>query len=180
MRDTPDMREMSVSEQRYLAVLAVIRDGDTVTDVAARFGVSRKTLHVWLSRYEAGGLGAATPGVRARPSGCGSGAVGSRGVSGVGSVEPDRPGGSSASGPEVEAVGTWDADGVVADGYAGLAAAQAELDEWVEDYNTNRPHQGIGMDTPVQRFQRDVLAPVTHCGRLRRRGLTRLELMACG
>jgi transposase InsO family protein len=56
MRDTPDMREMSVSEQRYLAVLAVIRDGDTVTEVAARFGVSRKTLHVWLSRYEAGGL----------------------------------------------------------------------------------------------------------------------------
>jgi transposase InsO family protein len=47
---------MSVSEQRYLAVLAVIRDGDTVTEVAARFGVSRKTLHVWLSRYEAGGL----------------------------------------------------------------------------------------------------------------------------
>jgi len=37
-------------------VLAVIRDGDTVTEVAARFGVSRKTLHVWLSRYEAGGL----------------------------------------------------------------------------------------------------------------------------
>jgi transposase len=56
MRDTPDMREMSVNEQRYLAVLAVIRDGDTVTEVAARFGVSRKTLHVWLSRYEAGGL----------------------------------------------------------------------------------------------------------------------------
>ncbi len=47
---------MSVSEQRYLAVLAVIGDGDTVTEVAARFGVSRKTLHVWLSRYEAGGL----------------------------------------------------------------------------------------------------------------------------
>src|SRR6185503_19438371 len=56
MRDTPEMREMSVSEQRYLAVLAVIRDGETVTEVAARFGVSRKTLHVWLARYEAGGL----------------------------------------------------------------------------------------------------------------------------
>jgi transposase len=50
------MRELSVSEQRYLAVLAVIRDGDSVTEVAARFGVSRKTLHVWLSRYEVGGL----------------------------------------------------------------------------------------------------------------------------
>ena len=29
MRDTPDMREMSVSEQRYLAVLAVIAEGCT-------------------------------------------------------------------------------------------------------------------------------------------------------
>ncbi len=37
--------------------------------------------------------------------------------------------------------------------FADLAAAQAELDEWVDDYNTNRPHQGIGMDPPAQRFQ---------------------------
>ena len=43
-------------EQRYQAVLAVISEGETVTSVAARFGVSRKTLHVWLARYEAGGL----------------------------------------------------------------------------------------------------------------------------
>jgi transposase InsO family protein len=50
------MRELSVSEQRYQAVLAVIKDGETVTDVAARFGVSRKTVHQWLSRYEADGL----------------------------------------------------------------------------------------------------------------------------
>lgn len=50
------MREMSVAEQRYEAVRAVIADGETVTEVAARFGVSRKTVHVWLSRYEAGGL----------------------------------------------------------------------------------------------------------------------------
>jgi transposase InsO family protein len=50
------MRELSVAEQRYQAVLAVIGDGETVTDVAARFGVSRKTVHVWLARYEAEGL----------------------------------------------------------------------------------------------------------------------------
>ena len=25
--------------------------------------------------------------------------------------------------------------------FASLAAAQAELDEWVEDYNTRRPHR---------------------------------------
>jgi transposase InsO family protein len=50
------MREMSVAEQRYQAVLAVISDGETVTDVAARFGVRRQTVHGWLARYEAGGL----------------------------------------------------------------------------------------------------------------------------
>ena len=54
--DTPEMREMSVPEQRYQAVLAVISDGETVTDVAARFGVHRKTVHDWLAKYEAGGL----------------------------------------------------------------------------------------------------------------------------
>ena len=32
-----------MAEQRYQAVLAVISDGETVTEVAARFGVSRKT-----------------------------------------------------------------------------------------------------------------------------------------
>lgn len=45
-----------MTEQRYQAVLAVIKDGSTVTDVAARFGVSRKTVHQWLARYEADGL----------------------------------------------------------------------------------------------------------------------------
>ena len=54
--DTPQMREMSVAEQRYQAVLAVISGGETVTDVAARFGVTRKTVHDWLAKYEAGGL----------------------------------------------------------------------------------------------------------------------------
>jgi transposase InsO family protein len=50
------MRELSVAEQRYQAVLAVISDGETVTDVAARFGVSRQSVHNWLAKYEAGGL----------------------------------------------------------------------------------------------------------------------------
>jgi len=45
-----------VSEQRYQAVLAVIAEGCTVTEVAARWGVSRQTLHAWLAKYEAGGL----------------------------------------------------------------------------------------------------------------------------
>ena len=50
------MRELSVVEQRYQAVLAVISEGETVVSVAARFGVSRQTMHAWLAKYEAGGL----------------------------------------------------------------------------------------------------------------------------
>lgn len=47
---------MSVSEQRYKAVLAVIADGRTVTEVAKDWGVHRQTLHRWLARYEGDGL----------------------------------------------------------------------------------------------------------------------------
>jgi hypothetical protein len=43
------MREMSVAEQRYQAVLAVISEGRTVTEVAFQYRVSRQTLHGWLS-----------------------------------------------------------------------------------------------------------------------------------
>ncbi len=50
------LQELSVSEQRYQAVLAVIEDGLSVTDVAAKVGVSRQTLHSWLARYAGGGL----------------------------------------------------------------------------------------------------------------------------
>ena len=48
--------ESSKMEQRYDAVLGVIRDGFTVTEVAQKFGVSRQSVHAWLKRYEAGGL----------------------------------------------------------------------------------------------------------------------------
>ena len=47
---------MSVAEQRYQAVLAVVSDGRSVTEVAAQWKVSRQTLHAWLARYEQGGL----------------------------------------------------------------------------------------------------------------------------
>ena len=36
--------------------------------------------------------------------------------------------------------------------FASIAEAQRELDEWVERYNTRRPHQGIGMASPLDRF----------------------------
>jgi len=50
------LRELSVVEQRYQAVLAVIEDGLEVTAVAGKVGVSRQTLHGWLSRYAEAGL----------------------------------------------------------------------------------------------------------------------------
>jgi transposase InsO family protein len=37
--------------------------------------------------------------------------------------------------------------------FATLADAQHELDAWVEDYNTNREHQGIGDVAPIRRFE---------------------------
>jgi transposase-like protein len=45
-----------VAEQRYQAVLAVISDGWSISQVAQKVGVSRQTLHSWLARYEAEGL----------------------------------------------------------------------------------------------------------------------------
>lgn len=54
--DARSMRELSVAEQRYQAVLAVVADGLSVTQVAEKVGVSRQTLHAWLARYEAEGL----------------------------------------------------------------------------------------------------------------------------
>jgi transposase InsO family protein len=50
------LRELSVTEQRYQAVLAVIEDSVPITAVAEKHGVSRQTVHSWLSRYADGGL----------------------------------------------------------------------------------------------------------------------------
>jgi hypothetical protein len=36
--------------------------------------------------------------------------------------------------------------------FASLEAAQAELDAWITWYNSERPHQGIGMVPPARRF----------------------------
>lgn len=49
--------ELNMVEQRYQAVLEVVRDGATVVEVARRSGVSRQTVHAWLKRYAAVGSG---------------------------------------------------------------------------------------------------------------------------
>jgi len=63
------MREMSVAEQRHRAVLAVISDGRTVTEVAGEWKVSRQTLHARLARYETDGLDGLADRSH-RPAGC--------------------------------------------------------------------------------------------------------------
>jgi transposase InsO family protein len=60
--------ELSMVEQRYDAVREVL-DGATVTDVATRYGVDRRTLHRWLVRYASEGL-AALADKSSRPDRC--------------------------------------------------------------------------------------------------------------
>jgi transposase-like protein len=50
--------ELTVAEQRFNAVMEVLRDGLTVVEVADRYGVSCQAVHGWLRRYRAGGLDA--------------------------------------------------------------------------------------------------------------------------
>lgn len=52
------LRELSMVEQRYLAVREVLDTGAGVNDVATRYGINRRTLHRWLVRYANDGLGA--------------------------------------------------------------------------------------------------------------------------
>jgi transposase InsO family protein len=60
--------EMSKVEQRYRAVLAV-QAGDRVNEVAHRLGVSRQSVHTWLSRYAEQGLAGLADRSR-RPESC--------------------------------------------------------------------------------------------------------------
>lgn len=61
--------ELSVMEQRYQAVLAVVQDGWKVVEVARTLGVSRQSVHAWVARYQQGGL-AALADRSHRPNGC--------------------------------------------------------------------------------------------------------------
>ena len=61
--------ELSVVEQRYAAVLEVVRDGCPVADVAARYEVSRQSVYTWVANYQAGGLAGLTDRSH-RPASC--------------------------------------------------------------------------------------------------------------
>ena len=51
------LAELGAVEQRYRAVLEVLEEGVSVTEVARRYGVVRQTVHTWLRRYAGDGLG---------------------------------------------------------------------------------------------------------------------------
>ena len=51
------LAELGVVEQRYQAVLEVVNQGVSVSEVAGRFGVTRQSVHRWLRRYAAEGSG---------------------------------------------------------------------------------------------------------------------------
>jgi len=48
--------ELPVTEQRYLAVREVLDTGASIVEVARQYGVDRRTLHGWISRYVNGGF----------------------------------------------------------------------------------------------------------------------------
>jgi transposase InsO family protein len=51
------LAELGAVEQRYRAVLEVLEEGVSVTEVARRCGVARQTVHGWLRRYAEEGMG---------------------------------------------------------------------------------------------------------------------------
>jgi transposase InsO family protein len=61
--------ELGLVEQRYRAVLEVLNNASTVTDVAVRFGVTRQTVHRWLRKYAAEGIAGLVDG-SAKPLSC--------------------------------------------------------------------------------------------------------------
>jgi hypothetical protein len=61
--------ELGLVELRYQAVLEVLNNASTVTDVAVRFGVTRQTVHRWLRRYAADGIAGLVDG-SAKPLSC--------------------------------------------------------------------------------------------------------------
>ena len=63
------LAELGAVEQRYRAVLEVLEEGVSVTEVARRYGVVRQTVHGWLRRYAEEGLGGLAD-RSPRPSSC--------------------------------------------------------------------------------------------------------------
>lgn len=159
-----------MSEQRYQAILAVIGEGRTVTEVAAQWGVSRQARLMPRERTQlvCDGLAAALH-PTASPSRC------SR------TTGRFSPGGSPIPPAEMLFDRICRENGVehlltqhrkptttgkierfhrtmriefdTTRVFTTLKTAQGALDEWVSYYNTLRTHQSLSDATPASRFQ---------------------------
>jgi hypothetical protein len=159
-----------VSEQRYQAILAVIGEGRTVTEVAAQWGVSRQARLMPRERTQlvCDGLAAALH-PTASPSRC-SRTTGrfSPGGSPIPPAEmlfdricrengvehlltqPRKP---TTTGKIERFHRTMRIEFDTTRVFTTLKTAQGALDEWVSYYNTLRTHQSLSDATPASRFQ---------------------------
>ena len=140
-------------EQRYQAVLAVISDGLSVSQVAQKVGVSRQTVHSWLARYEAEGLEGLVdrshrPAV-VSASDAGSGGGGVVGVAAVAAVL-----GSTAAG-----VRAGQAQGVAGSlGVCGVSGVGAGADDRSDPARPALPQvETLGTRGPMELWQMDVV-----------------------
>ena len=161
-----------MAEQRYQAVLAVISDGETVTDVAARFGVSRKTVHAWLAKYEAGGLEDLADGSH-RPRSCphqiGAGGRGRDRGDAASRIRRGVRGGWSSSWPSRTSSGA-----VGVGGLPGAGAVEPDRPGW-------RGGGGIGSGSggsaaaPMELWQMDVVGGFVLADGTRAKALTGVD-----
>jgi hypothetical protein len=164
------LREFTKMELRYQAVMAVQVDGLEVTVVAEKFGVSRQTVHAWLRRYEQGGLEALADRSH-RPVSCPQVLTDNgRVFTGRFSAKPievlfDRicrendihhlltaPRSPTTTGKIERFHRTLRVEFLSGRVFDDLPTAQTQLDEWIQDYNTQRPHSACDMEPPVRRF----------------------------
>jgi transposase InsO family protein len=68
-------------------------------------------------------------------------------------ISHSRPGHPQTNGKEERFHRTLKADVLQGRHFADLQDTQAAFDQWRQIYNHERPHEGIGMETPVTRYQ---------------------------
>ena len=145
------LAELGAVEQRYRAVLEVLEEGVSVTEVARRYGVVRQTVHGWLRRYaeeRLGGLADRSP-RPARPLMPASDARGG------GSADRGDAAGASGVGPVADRLGVERAGVVPLPGRSavyralvrdGLVAARKRRPRRREDYRRwERPRRAMDL-----------------------------------
>jgi hypothetical protein len=140
--------ELSVVAQRYLAVREALDTGATIADIAQRYGIDRRTIHRWLTRYASGGLGALA-GHSSKPDRCPHQICLNNGIRHL-LTAPYSP---TTTGKIERLHKTMRKEFFADRTFASIAEAQTDLDAWVRHYNHEREHQAIGDVAPIRRFE---------------------------